>query len=150
MINSFDFKVVLDNIFSEDTHEYEIIKEAHDIITNNAPTISSEMKTQMILIDRCRTELSTLYFMLNRSIAKLEESYRSTYDKQYTRLVKLGRPSGAAIEAELRSSLPDYVVASEKINTLNSVKDLVSSYMRCLDSRKQTITEIFRDSRRID
>ena len=33
---------------------------------------------------------------------------------------------------------------------LDKVKELISSYIRCIDSNKKTVSEILMDSRRID
>lgn len=147
MIN---FKDLLDGIFDEGTEEFEIIKESYELIVKTTPSISAECKTQMILLDHSRTKLSTLYYLLCREISRQKSKCQKDYDAKYTRFVKLGRPSNAAIEAEIRATSPDYAIASAKIESLEQVRELVSSYMRCIDTTKQTAVELLRDSRRID
>lgn len=147
MIN---FKELVGDVFAEGTEEFKIITESYDLITKTTPSISAEAKTQMILLDHSRTKLSTLYYMLSREISRQKETYRKDYDAKYTRLVKLGRPSNAAIDAEIRTTCPEYATASVKVEALEQVRELVSSYMRCIDTTKQTAVEVLRDSRRID
>lgn len=145
-----DFKILLDGIFNEGTEEYNQIKECYELISKSAPTISAEMKTTMILLDHSRVNLSTIYFMLCRNISKMKAEFQQTYDSQYARLVKLGRPSNAAIEAEIRSQNPEYSGITMKIETFEYVKDLINSYIKCIDECKKTTIEALRDSRRID
>lgn len=144
------FNEMLEGVFNEGTEEYEIIKEAYELVVNSAPTISAEMKTHMILLDHSKTKLATLHYLLGRNIAQLRETIQTTYDSQYTRLVKLGRPSKDAIESEIRATNPEYSGIAKKISSLQEVRDLVGMYIRCLDSSKQTTMEALRDSRRID
>lgn len=145
-----DFDQVLNGIFEPGTEEYETIVDTYDLITRNVPSIASDAKTQMILLDNTKIKLSTLYFMLCRNISQLKDAVQQTVDSQYTRLVKLGRPSNAAIEAEIRATNPEYAGISRKIGDYENVKDLISSYIKCVDSRKTTALEVLRDSRRID
>lgn len=145
-----DFKILLKDIFTEDSEEFAIIKDSYDCIISSAPTISAEAKTQMILLDHNRTKLSTLYFMLARKISTLKSTYQSDWDTQYARLVKIGRPSKDSIESEIRANNPALAGAIVQVNQYEQVQELVSMYMRCIDSAKQTATELLRDSRRLD
>lgn len=145
-----NFKDLLDGVFDEGTEEYKIIEESYNLIVGNAPTIAAEMKTNMILLDHARTKLSTLYYLTCREISRCRRKYEKSYDQQYTRLVKLGRPSKDAIEAELKVTCAGYAENYQKEEDLNQIKDLISSYMRCIDSCKQSAVEMLRDSRRID
>lgn len=145
-----NFKESLIEVFSEGTHEYEVLMNVHDLITSYSPSISAECKTQMILLDQSKIELSSLYYMVSRRISKLKASIQSSYDTQYTRLVKLGRPSNAAIEAEIRLSNSDYLSVCSKLEAMEQIKDLINSYLRCIDATKATAIELLRDSRRID
>ena len=138
------------DVFPEGSEESQLLRDCYDLIAKSAPTLASEAKTQMILLDQMRAKLSSLYFLLSRNISQLKSSIQSSYDSSYVRLVKLGRPSGAAIEAEIRATNPDYVIVSTKIETYEQVKELVSNYMKSIDSCSRTAIEILRDSRRVD
>lgn len=144
------FEELLEGVFDEGTEEYDIIKEGYEVIIKSAPTLSGEAKTQMILLDHCRSKLSTLYYLVSKKINKYRKEYQKAYDLGYIRLVKLGRPSHAAIDAELRCTCSEYAKVYDKITQLEQVKDLINSYIRCIDNNKQTAIEILRDSRRID
>ena len=146
----FDFEKIFEGVFSKDSSEYEILTTAHDLISNSAPTIAAEAKTHLLLLDHSRMDLSTMYYMLGREISKKRSLIQSNYDTQYTRLVKVGRPSNAAIEAEIRATNPEYAGISVQIQSFEEVRDLIASYIKCIDSSKQTTIEILRDSRRID
>lgn len=145
-----NFKSLLDGVFDEGTEEYTIIEESYNLIVSNAPTIAAEMKTHMILLDHARTKLSTLYYLITREVSRCKRIYEKSYDTQYARLVKLGRPSKDAIEAELKVTCQDYARNYQREEDLLQVKELVSSYMRCIDSCKQSTVEMLRDSRRVD
>ena len=138
------------DIFPETSEEYKILEEAYEVITSSAHTISAEAKTDMILLDNVRTKLSTLYYMLGRSISRKRASFQTIYDTQYARLVKLGRPSNAAIEAEIRTTNPGAAITMKECAALEEVKNLVEKYIRCVDSAKTTALELLRDSRRVD
>lgn len=145
-----DYSKELSEIFSTESDEYKTLVEINRVLSMSSPSISSEAKSQMIILDSSKTKLSTIYFMLNRAISRLKREVQSAYDIQYTRLVKLGRPSNTAIEAEIRSTNPQYVTNSQRISDLEDIKDLIYNYMKCIDSCKFTASEILRDSRRID
>lgn len=144
------FEKVLEGVFDEGTEEYSIISEAYDLIVKSAPTVSGEAKTHLILLDHCRTNLATLYYMIGRNISKLRDTIQSAYDSSYTRLVKLGRPSKDAIESEIRLTCPEYLVSYKKIRDLEEVQSLVNMYLRCVDSNKTTTLELLRNIQRID
>lgn len=143
-------KDMLEGIFDENTKEYEIINECYNLITTDIPVTSAQARVHMINLDRSRTDLSTMYFMLCRNISKKKEVHQKSYDAQYARLVKLGRPSNAAIEAEIRANDPAYSGLCSEIEALEQVKELISSYIRCIDANKKTTSEILMDSRRVD
>jgi len=140
----------LKEIFSENSDEYKLIIEASELVASSAPTIAAECKTIMLMTDHIKPRLSTLYFLLSREISKLKESYQASYDAQYVRLVKMGRPSNAAIEAEIRVSNAEFIALSKQVEKYEQVKELITFYIRCIDSLKQSAIEILRDSRRID
>ena len=144
------FNDLLQDVFDEGTEEYNIIKDTYDLITDNVPSIAAECKTNLILLDNCRVKLATLYYQLGRSISRAYEGVQQTHDQMYMRLVKLGRPSKEAIESEIRATNPEYSGVSKKVSLLEEVRNLVSMYMRCVDSRKQTTTELLRNINRID
>lgn len=145
-----NFKEMLEGIFDPGTEEYQIIEESYQLIASTAPTIAAEAKTHLLLLDHMKIKLATLYYMLGRNISKMRVAIQSTYDASYTRLVKLGRPSNAAIETEIRATNPEYAGISRKIDDYEAIRELINNYIRCLDSSKTTTLEVLRDSRRID
>lgn len=145
-----DMKELLDGVFNEGTEEYELIVDTYNLIVQSAPTIASEAKTHLLLLDHNKIKLATLYYSLNRRIMELQDSVQQTHDASYMRLVKLGRPSKEAIESEIRATNPEYAGVSRQINMYESVRDLISNYMRCIDSSRMTTTEILRNIYRVD
>lgn len=138
-------------VFPEESEEYKIISEVYDLITSTVPTVASEAKTHLVLIEHSKIKLSTIYFMIRRMISSLKNSEQyNKYDAQYTRLVKLGRPSKDAIESEIRTTNPDYVILSNRLNELYDIQELVSMYIKCLDSSRMTTIELLRNINRID
>lgn len=136
--------------FSEGTEEYEVLKDAYKLITSSYPSVASEAKSHLIMLDHSRMKLATLYYGVCRNISQLRDTMQATYDIQYTRLVKMGRPSKDAIEAEIRSTNGEYAGVSKRIKDLEDIKELISMYMRCIDSSRSTVTEILRNVYRID
>lgn len=145
-----NFNDILEGVFPEDSEEWNVLEEAYNLVISSTPTIAAQAKTDMILLDNSKIRLSTIYFMISRNISRQKESIQGEYDTAYTRLVKLGRPSNAAIESEIRMTHPSCASVLQKIEVLEQVKDLVSSYIKGIDSAKQTAIEFLRDSRRID
>ena len=141
---------VIKEVFPENSEEYRIIVESYNILNSSTPQIAAEYKNRLMILDKLRTELSSLYFMITRNINQIRNSYQRDYDAQYVRLVKIGRPSHNAIESEIRFNSPDYVTSSLKIEELDNVRNLINSYIRGIDSVKNTTVELLRDSRRID
>lgn len=137
-------------IFGEKSEELLTITDTYGLIIKGSPTTISEAKTRMVLLDRAKTKLSTIYYMLCREISRLRETVQPTYDAQYTRLVKLGRPTKDAIESEIRASNPEYSGIQNQITAYEDVKTLITMYFRCIESDKGTVSEILRNINRID
>lgn len=145
-----DVRELVSGVLGDKSEETETVVEVYELITQSAPTIASEAKTHMILLDHARTKLSTVYYMLCREISRMKDEVRSSYDSQYTRLVKLGRPTKDAIESEIRATNPQYSGVSKTISDYEDVKNLINMYLRCIDSSKQTTVELLRNINRID
>lgn len=140
----------LNGVFDEGTEEREILTEAYDIIRSSHPSVASEAKNHLIMLDHSRVKLSTLYYSITRIISHLRGMVQSTYDAQYTRLVKLGRPSKDAIESEIRTTNPEYSGISQKIKDYEEVKELINMYLRCIDASRSSTQEILKNIYRID
>jgi len=145
-----NFKDILEGVFDENSEEFEIISDTYNLITSTVPSVAAECKTNLILLDNARIKLSTLYYMLYRNISKIRRGVESIYNAQYTRLVKVGRPSKDAIEAEIKASSPDYLIASQKIEDYEAVRDLISMYIRCVDNTRSSTLEILKNIYRVD
>lgn len=140
----------LSYLFPEGSEELEVLESTYKIITSSYPSVASDAKSHLIVLDQCRVKLSTLYYSLCRAISRLKDGMESTYNSSYVRLVKLGRPSKDAIEAEIKATNPEYSGVAKKISDYEDVKNLVNMYIRCVDSSKSTVIEILRNIYRID
>lgn len=143
-------KKLLCEVFGESSEEVEVIVSAYDLIVSSAPTILSEAKTHLILLDHCRVKLSSIYYMISRKISKMRELSQNSYDSSYVQLVKRGRPSKDAIEAEIRSLNPEYSSVYQTIIKFEEIENLINMYIRCIDSSKTTTLEIIRNINRLD
>lgn len=114
------------------------------VLTLSTPVTESEANYIMEKLDSGKAELSSIYFQLSREISRLESEVQKDYDSSYSRLVRLGRPSKDAIEAEIRNGNPTYVEVSCRIKSLEDVKELISMYMRSIDSKKTSVLEALR------
>jgi len=142
-------KDTLNSIFG-DSEESRIIQEVSDATMSSVPSTAPEAKMKMMLFDALKCRLSNVYFLICRNIHILQREFQQSYDTQYTRLVKLGRPSKDAIEAEIRTLQPNYASAIQKVQDLEDVKEFISLQMRCIDACKTTAMRVLEDSRRID
>lgn len=143
-------KNLLSEIFGPESQEVDTLVDAYNLIVKTAPTVSSEAKTHLLLLDHSRTKLASLYYMITRVISKKWNSMQSTYDETYVQLVRRGRPSKDAIEAEIRQLNPEYSGIAYQVSQLEEVKELINMYLRCIDSNKTTTLEILRNINRID
>lgn len=141
---------LLKEVLGDNSSEVVDILEAYGLIVHSAPTVISEAKTHLILLDHSKVKLSSIYYMLSREISKKKRTTQETYDSTYVQLVRRGRPSKDAIEAEIRQLNPTYLGVSQEISDLEEVKDLVSMYIRCIDSSRSSTIEILRNISRID
>ena len=114
------------------------------VLTLSTPVTESEANYIMEKLDSGKAELSSIYFQLSREISRLESEVQKDYDSSYSRLVRLGRPSKDAIEAEIRNGNPKYVEVSYKVKSLEDVKELISMYMRSIDAKKVSVLEALR------
>ena len=146
----FNFTEILDGVFAPGTDEYDAIKDTYDTITSSVPVIAAEARATLVILDNCRAKLSTIYFMLNRTISQKTEVIQQTYDAQYMRLVKLGRPSKDAIEAEIRATNPQYAGICVEVKRLEDVKELINMYIRCIDNCRQNTLEMLKNIFRVD
>jgi hypothetical protein len=146
----YNFNELFNGIFNEGSHELETIELAYQLISGTAPTTATQLKAQMIELDQMRIEMVTLYYLLNRKIMQLKDDTQRETDATYVRLVKLGRPSKDAIETELRATNEVYSVNSFKLENYNNAKELVLSFIRSIDARKQTVIELLRTAYRVD
>lgn len=144
------FQDTIEEVFDKTTDEYQTITQAYGLLSSPIPMTAAEAKVLMYQLDSIRAKLSAIYFMVSRSLSKQKSAVQNTYDTTYTRLVKIGRPSHTAIEAEIRTLLPDYIIYSDTADKYTQVKELITSFIRGIDNMKVTTLEAFRDSRRVD
>lgn len=143
-------KSMISEVFPEGSEEYETLLEVYQSTSQAIPATAAEAKVRMVIYDRLKVKLSTLLFNLSREQSRLQSTVQSTRDSQYTRLVKLGRPTKDAIEAEIRTTNPEYAGIMIKVNFYEDIKNLILTYLRCIDSQKTTALELLRNINRID
>lgn len=145
-----NFKKLLNDVFEEGTEEYTVLMDTYNFVIKSAPVLSVQSKSVMAESDVLKIKLSTIYYTLSRMIEDLRASYENQYNMLYVKLVKMERPSHHAIETEIKTNYPEYLVALKNITQYEMLKELVTMYIKSLDSLKQSAVEMLRDSRRID
>lgn len=138
----------LEKVLGEE--EVRIVTDCYNLINKNNPTILAEIKTHLTLLDRSQSQLSVIYYLINRMISQRYSEVREEHDRQYVTLVKRGRPSKDAIEAEIRAVCPEYAVAVLKIEDLEELREFVNMLLKCIDSNRRTVTEVLRTLGRVD
>lgn len=130
--------------------EVSIIMDTYNLINKNNPSILSEIKVHLSLLDGFQTKLSMIYYLLNRTISGRYQEVQEEHDRQYVTLVKRGRPSKDAIEAEIRSTCPEYAKTVIQTESLEEIREFVSMLLKCIESNRRTVTEILRTMGRVD
>lgn len=92
---------------------------------------------------KLKSDLSYIKLKLNEEYLKTKVPYRNEYDKQFTLLTKMMRPSRQAIESEMHyqsNTLRDYRDKLDKITQLieftSTLSDILDRKMNNLESRR--------------
>lgn len=140
----------LKTVISDNSEEYSVIIDTYDLLMSTTPVIASEAKTHLLMLDRFKVQLSTIYYLLTNQISSLKSTMQDTHDSMYVQLVKRGRPSKEAIETEIRALNPEYSGVVQQLDDYSEVKEYINMLLRSIDSRKVTTLEILRTINRID
>ena len=120
----------LKEIFPETSDEYITLVDAYNLVVSSAPTTTAEAKTQLILFDSTRIKLSSIYFMITKTIDKIHETNQVIHDQESSSIyAKMTNPSNTAVETKLRNKNPAYAMAVKQCNDLEKVKTLILSYL---------------------
>lgn len=149
MISLNSYKKYFNGIITEDSEEFKTISEIYNILTMRMPSTPSEAFNRVSSLESYRAQLSTIIYMLSMIKDDLNREYRQLYEKEYTKLVLLNRPSHAAIDAEIHSKSTEAFMLRDKLESFDKIFSLLNSYLRCIDSFKTSAMEAWRDSRRI-
>lgn len=139
-----------EEILPPTSSEYRLIMSVYKELTQPMPTTATGLETKLSALDVSRPMLCSLYSLLSIERSKCSRSYHSSYDREATKLVKLGRPSAGAIEQEIHSKDAELFSMRFKLEMYETLQSLVNSLIRCLDQTRSTCIESWRDARRTD
>lgn len=92
-----------------------------------------------------RSRLDTLILQLKEIRSKFKREYEKRFDSEYSRLVKLGKPSQQAIVSEIRSKNQEVVDLSDKIERLGHFIEYLSDLRWTLGVVREDLHERARD-----
>lgn len=126
------------NKFSLTDYETEFLKEINIELRRPTPSTKLGLEERVTLLDNYKVRLHNMLFMLENKFNEIEYQYKSRYNPEYSRLVKAGRPSGQAIEAEIFANKLDLKEKHDLLQDWESFKALLTSYIKTLRDCKET------------
>ena len=124
------------NKFSLSDYEVEFLKELNIELRKPLPSTKLGLEERVNILDMYKLELHNILYMLENKFNEISYQYKEIYNQQHSRLVRMGRPSEAAIEAEIhlekglksqRDLLQDWEIfrnlLTSYLSTIKSCKD---------------------------
>lgn len=125
------------NKFSLSDYEVDFLKELNIELRKPLPSTRLGLEERVNVLDMYKLELHNILYMLENKFNEISYQYREKYNQNHSRLVRMGRPSEAAIDAEIwldkglksqRDLLQDWEV----------FKNLLTSYLSTIKSCKES------------
>lgn len=113
--------------------EMEIINSAIGLTHQVSPIDGSQLFARMELVIAVSDDLEWIINSIVRKRNEKENDIRKIKDPKYVALVRQGRPSSAAIEAEIRITLKDIREQEELIQLIDSMISYLQFVQRNLD-----------------
>ena len=113
--------------------EMEIINSAIGLTHQVSPIDGSQLFARMELFIAVSDDLEWIINSIVRKRNEKENDIRKIKDPKYVALVRQGRPSSAAIEAEIRITLKDIREQEELIQLIDSMISYLQFVQRNLD-----------------
>ena len=149
MINLNSYKQYFNGVIKEDSEEFRTISEVYNILVSRLPQTASEAFSRVSSLESYRAQLSSMIYMISMIKDDVNREYRKLYEREFTKLSLLNRPSQAAIEAEIHSKSTEAFMLRDRLESFDRVLALLNSYIRCIDSCKTSAMECWRDARRV-
>lgn len=140
----------LSEILPEGSHEAKVVESVKNLLYRQLPNTAAGCTNRISEIDSIRSELVSLIYQINSYYSDINKEYKFIYDKEFTRLTALGRPSQAAIDSEISSKYPELFEIKIKLEKLDNLRALLNQYIRSLDQSRNSCIENWHDIRRVD
>lgn len=128
-----DMSSVLSKFIDIGDSELEIINTAIGLTHQVTPIDGSQLFARMESVVSISDDLEWIINSITRKRNTKENEIRKIKDPKYVALVRQGRPSSAAIEAEIRISMKDIRDEEELIQLVDSITDYLKFVQRNLD-----------------
>lgn len=149
MISINSYKEYFNGVIKEGSEEFKIISEVYNILSSRLPSTAAEAYSRVSSLESYRAQISTMIYVISMLRDDINREYRKLYEKEFTKLSLLNRPSQAAIDAEIHSKSTEAFMLRDKLESYDRILQLLNSYIRCIDSSKSSAVEAWRDSRRV-
>ena len=128
---------VLKNKFSLTDYEVEFIRDINNELKRPMPNTKIGLEERVNVLDAYKVKLHNMLFMLENKFNEISYQYREKYNIEHTKLVRNGRPSEAAIDAEIwtNKALKEQ---RDLLQDWESFKGLLTSYIATIKSCKDS------------
>ena len=125
------------NKFSLSDYEVEFLKELNIELRKPLPSTKLGLEERVNILDMYKLELHNILYMLENKFNEISYQYKEIYNQQHSRLVRMGRPSEVAIEAEIHL---DKGLKSQRdlLQDWEAFKNLLTSYLSTIKSCKDS------------
>lgn len=111
--------------FSDD--EINMIKSSISLIIESSPTTPASVFSRIERLIKASSDISWILLSLKRTRVKLDNALKRRKDPKFVLLTRQGRPSTAAIEAEIRHTDNSVLDMEAKITELDNLIEYMSN-----------------------
>lgn len=119
-------------------YEVSVLRETMRVLQQPAPDTYAAAFSRIKDLDKLRSILSNMIYMLSEKYTSRKVEYLDTYDKKYAAISKIGRLNGQTIESEIHSGDPLLRNQRLLLENFDNFKNLLASYIKNIDISKSS------------
>ena len=119
--------------FSED--EFQMIRDAINTVIEASPTTTAGTCSRQERLTAASTDLAWIVLSLKRTRLRVDNSLKQIKDPQFVMLVRQGRPSTSAIEAEIRHTNDKVLALENNLQELDNLLEYMSNLEKNIDRK---------------
>ena len=130
--------------FALSDYEANFLREVNSELRKPTPSTPSMIGDRLTKLDDLRVRLLSMIYMITDKESEFAYEYYEKYNSDFTRLVRMGRPSTPAIEAEIHNNAAMHKKKA-LLESFDAFKGMLFGYVKTIDGAKQTCYERARD-----